>query len=75
MQWVEDIYWYKFGTILSDIQLVSIKVYKEGVAQMSREQGSMESLNQRAINAERARDDAIMQVETLQHKLRREENK
>ncbi|XP_052792701.1 sodium channel and clathrin linker 1-like isoform X2 [Mya arenaria] len=50
------------------------RVYREGVQQMTKETGSMEVMNKRAINAERARDDALLQVETLQHKLKREEN-
>ncbi|XP_060561828.1 sodium channel and clathrin linker 1-like isoform X1 [Ruditapes philippinarum] len=49
------------------------KVYKEGVNQMNKDQGSFENMNKRAINAERARDDANLLVETLQHKLKREE--
>jgi hypothetical protein len=50
-------------------------VYKEGVNQMNKDQGSFENMNKRAINAERARDDANLLVETLQHKLKREEMK
>lgn len=49
------------------------KVYKDGINQMNKDQGSFENMNKRAINAERARDDANMLVETLQHKLKREE--
>jgi hypothetical protein len=50
-------------------------VYKEGVNQMNKDQGSFENMNKRAINAERSRDDANLLVETLQHKLKREEMK
>lgn len=36
---------------------------------------SYEIMNKRAIHAERSRDDANLMVETLQHKLKREETK
>ncbi|KAH3841101.1 sodium channel and clathrin linker 1-like [Dreissena polymorpha] len=49
------------------------RVYKEGVQHMNKEMGSLENMNKRAINAERARDDANMLVETLQQKLKWEE--
>lgn len=51
------------------------QVHKEGVKQMNKDQGSFEIMNQRAINAERARDDANLLVESLQHKLKMEEVK
>lgn len=51
------------------------QVYKEGVNQMNKDQGSFENMNKRAINAERARDDANLLVECLQHKVKREEMK
>ncbi|KAL4229962.1 Sodium channel and clathrin linker 1 [Mactra antiquata] len=50
------------------------RVHKEGIKQMNKEQGSFEIMNQRAINAERSRDDANLLVESLQHKLKMEEN-
>jgi len=50
-------------------------VYKEGVSQRTKEMDSYEVMNKRAINAERARDDAQLQADTLQHKLKREEIK
>ena len=42
---------------------------------MSKEMGSYEVMNTRAINAERARDDANLLVETLRHELQREQLK
>lgn len=48
------------------------KVYREGSVQMTKEMGSYENMNTRAINAERARDDANLQVDSLQHELKRE---
>lgn len=62
------------GLILTEY-FVCNQVYKEGVNQMNKDQGSFENMNKRAINAERARDDANLLVETLQHKLKREEMK
>ena len=51
------------------------QVYREGSVQMTKEMGSYENMNTRAINAERARDDANLQVDSLQHELKREKLK
>lgn len=47
------------------------RIYQEGVLQGSKENNEYNQLTLRACNAERARDEAVMKVDSLTNQLRR----
>ncbi|KAK3594535.1 hypothetical protein CHS0354_023591 [Potamilus streckersoni] len=49
------------------------KVVKEGLTQIKKDKDTYELVNQRAIIAERIRDDALMKVEYLENQIKREQ--